>query len=184
MSRVLTLVIGAFVATLLLSACTTEVTSTRLQFALSDSGTIGYEIDQGVITIVSRNLRFRNAAGAYGVTITEYRIAFFSDAGVPIDISGSDQVGSVNLFVPAGIRCDAPDPVVGCSLGDDGWRFGAGPEVVSPQSYQLLPGAVAIAHVAAGFPVGWYAELEFNGFDTTGRSFTTDPYTVAITTPD
>ena len=54
-----------------LSSCTTTVGSARLQFALSDSGTIGYEIDEdGAVTIETRSFRFRNAAGAYGVTIT------------------------------------------------------------------------------------------------------------------
>ena len=185
MNRVLTLVIGAFVVTLLLSACTTEVASDRLQFSLSDSGTIGYELDdEGQLTVEGRNLRFRNGAGAYGVTISEYRIAFFDQAGAPIDAGGSSQVGSVNLYVPPGIQCDEPDVVYGCKLGDPGWRFAPGAEVVSPQSYQLMPAGLALAHVAAGFPVGWYAEIEFDGFDTVGQSFTTAPYLVSITAPD
>jgi len=185
MNRVLTLVVGAFVVTALLSACTEVVTAARLQFALSESGAIGYEVDDaGVVTIESRNLRFRNAAGAYGLTVTEYRIGYFDQAGNAINISGTEQVGSVNLFVPAGILCDEPDEVMGCSLGDDGWHFGAGPEVVSPQGYQLLPASIALAHVGAGYPIGWYAEMEFTGFDTSGRSFTTEPYFLAITAPD
>jgi len=185
MNRVLTLVVGAFVATVVLAACTTEVTSDRLQFALSDSGTIGYEVDdQGRLTVQGRNLRFRNGAGAYGVTISEYRIAYFDQVGNPIDLDGSSQVGSVNLYVPPGIQCDEPDEVYGCQLGDPGWRFAPGAEVVSPQSYQLMPAGLAFAHIAAGYPVGWYAEIEFDGFDTLGQSFTTTPYLVSITAPD
>ena len=185
MKRVLTLVSGALVATLLLAACTTIVSSARLQFALSESGTLGYEVDDaGAITIESRTMTFRNAAGAYGVTITEYRIAFFDQTGAPLDFDGFDQIGSVNLFVPAGIVCPAPDEVLGCVLGDEGTTFGPGPLVSTPQAYQLLPAAIAVAHVASGFPVGWYAEIEFTGFDTLNRAFTTDPYPLVITAPD
>jgi hypothetical protein len=185
MKRVLTLVTGAVVFTLLLAACTTTVTSSRLQFSLSESGTLGYEIDdQGVITIENRALRFRNAAGAYGVTISEYTITFFNTGGVPLSLNDSTQTNSVSLFVPPGIQCDAPDPVYGCAVGEAGWRFAPGAEVVSPQSFQLLPGAVAIAHAASGFPVGWYAEIEFTGFDTMNRSFVTEPYFLTVTAPD
>ena len=185
MNRVLSLVVGAFVAIVVLAACTTEVTSDRLQFALSDSGTIGYSVSpSGELTVTGRNLRFRNGAGAYGVTISEYRIGYFDQNGVPIDIDGSSQIGAVNLFVPPGIQCDEPDEVYGCSLGDPGWRFAPGAEVVSPQSYQLMPAGVAFEHLTAGYPVGWYAEIEFDGFDTLGQAFTTTPYLVSITAPD
>ncbi len=185
MKRVLTLIVGAFVATIVLAACSAPVTSARLQFALSPSGTIGYEVDQdGKLTVKGRNLRFRNSAGAYGVTISDYRISFFDHTGTPIDLDGSSQAGSVNLFVPAGIRCDEPDPVYGCSLGDPGWRFAPGAEVVSPQSYQLMPAGLAFAHMLYGYPVGWYAEIEFDGFDTVGTAFTTGTFFLAITAPD
>lgn len=185
MKRVLTLVTGAVVLTLLLAACTTVVTASRLQFSLSESGTIGYEVDQqGALTVKGRNLRFRNAAGAYGVTINEYTITYFDAFGVPIDLDGISQAGSVNLFVPPGIQCTTPDIVYGCAVGDDGWRFAPGAEVVSPQTYQLMPAGLALAHIASGYPVGWYAEIEFTGFDTLNRTFTTEPYILAITAPD
>ena len=185
MKRVLTLTGGVLVLMLTLVACTTEVTAERMQFALSDSGTIGYEVSPtGAITVETRFMRFRNAAGAYGVTLTEYRIAFFDENDDPIDIGGSEQSGSMNMFVPAGIQCDVPDEVYGCSLGAEGWRFAPGAEVVTPQGYQLLPASIAFAHIAASFPVGWYGEIEFTGFDTLSRAFTSDAYQIAITAPD
>jgi hypothetical protein len=184
MKRVLTLVFGVLVSAVVLAACTTTVSSDRLQFALSASGTLGYEVDGGGVTIESRTMNFRNAAGAYGVTINEYRIAFFDHNGTPLDFDGSDQVGSVNLFVPAGILCPTPDEIRGCILGDEGWTFGPGPLATTAQSYQLLPAAIALAHVASGYPIGWYAEIEFSGFDTLNRAFTTDPYPLVITAPD
>ena len=185
MKRVLTLVTGAVVLALLLAACTTVVTASRLQFSLSESGTIGYEVDdQGVLTVEGRTLRFRNAAGAYGVTINEYTITFFDTFGVPLALDGSSQTNAVNLFVPPGIQCTTPDIVYGCAVGDAGWRFAPGAEVVSPQTYQLMPAGVAFAHISANFPVGWFAEIEFTGFDTLNRTFTTEPYFLTITAPD
>jgi len=185
MKRVFILIVGAVAVALLLAACSAPVTSSRLQFALSDSGTIGYSVSPtGALTVQGRNLRFRNAAGAYGVTITEYRIAYFDEVGAALFFDGSGQAGSVNLFVPAGIQCEEPDEVYGCNLGDPGWRFAPGAEVVSPQSYQLMPAGLAFEHIGAGYPIGWYAEIEFDGFDTLGRAFTTAPYLLAITAPD
>lgn len=184
MIRTVTYVVLLLVLAAGLSSCTVPVSSARLQFALSDSGTIGYTVNDGVLTVIGRNMRFRNVAGAYGVTITEYRIAYFDQFGVPLDFDGTAQAGSVNLYVPPGIRCTEPDAVYGCQLGDDGWVFAPGYEVVSPQSYQLMPAGLALEHIAAGYPVGWYAEIEFDGFDSLNRAFTTDIYLLAITAPD
>jgi hypothetical protein len=184
MRRSFTLFAGAVVMTLLLAACTTSVDSARLQFSLSASGTLGYEIDGGDVTVAGRNLRFRNVAGAYGVTLTEYTISFFDTGGFPLPLDENVQTNTLSIFVPAGIQCTAPDPVTGCQLGDPGWRFAPGPEVVSEQSFQLLPGAVALAHAIGGLSLGWYAEIEFTGFDTMNRVFTTEPYRLTITAPD
>ena len=185
MIRTVTYVVLLLVLAAGLSSCTVPVSSARLQFALSESGTIGYEVDDsGVITVKGRNMHFRNAAGAYGVTITEYRISYFDQNGSPLDFGGSMQAGSVNLYVPPGIRCTEPDPVYGCQLGDDGWYFAAGYEIVSVQSYQLMPVGLAIKHIESEYPIGWYAEIVFDGFDTLGRAFTTDAYLLAITAPD
>jgi hypothetical protein len=185
MRRTLTLIAGAVVLTLTLAACTTAITSARLQFSLSASGNLGYEIDDdGNVTIASRNLRFRNVAGAYGVTLTEYTIAYFDTDGIPLALDVNVQTNTLSIFVPAGIQCTTPDPATGCQVGDPGWRFGPGPEVVSEQGYQLLPGAVAVAHALGGMSLGWYAEIEFTGFDTMNRVFTTEPYRLTITAPD
>jgi hypothetical protein len=169
----------------LVAACSAPVTSARLQFSLSESGTLGYEVDDsGMITIASRSMRFRNSAGEHGVTITGYHIEFFDSGGMPINGGDNAQDGSVSIFVPPGILCDAPDEVYGCELGAPGWRFAPGIEVISPQSYQLLPVAVAISHIMAGQPIGWFAEISFTGFTATGGAFTTPTYTLAISPPD
>jgi hypothetical protein len=185
MRRSFTRFAGVVAMTLALTACSTSVDSARLQFNLSASGSLGYEIDDdGRVTIPSRNLHFRSVAGAYGMTITEYTISFYDAGGSPLPLDESVQTKTLGIFVPAGIQCPAPDVVTGCLIGKPGWRFAPGPEVVSEQGYELLPGAVALAHALSGFPLGWYAEIEFTGFDEKNRVFTTDPYRLTITAPD
>ena len=230
MMRALTPVAWVFFLALLLAACSETdgpLTGASLQFSISESGTLGYEVDdQSKITVTSRNMRFRNAAGDPGRTLTEYRVAYFDELGQPLPrpeepeepeepvdpeepeepepgeadqgvtasqddddpVDGEEgpivDVGSMNLYVPPGIQCTTPDETLGCRLGDEGWRFAPGPEVVSLQGFQLLPGSVAIAHLAAGAPAGWYALIEFDGVDDAGRSFTTVQYRLTITVPD
>jgi hypothetical protein len=176
---------GAVVLTLSLAACSTSVDSARLHFSLSDSGDLAYALDgEGSVTIEPRSLRFRSVPGAYGVTLTEYTIAFFDARGVPLPLDESVQAGTLGIFVPAGIQCPAPDAVTGCLLGVAGWRFAPGPQVVVEEGYQLLPDAVARAHAQSGFPLGWYAEIAFTGCDEMNRTFTTDPYRLTIAAPD
>lgn len=224
MMRALTPVAWVFFLALLLAACSETdgpLTSANLQFSISESATLGYEVDdEGKIIITTRSMRFRNAAGDPGRTLTEYRIAYFDELGQPLprpdepvdpeepeepepgdgdetvtviqaddDPVGEEEepivdVGSMNLYVPPGIQCTTPDGVLGCRLGDEGWRFAPGLEVVSAQGFQLLPGSLAIAHLAAGAPAGWYALIEFGGVDDAGQSFTTVKYRLSITVPN
>jgi hypothetical protein len=181
MRRSFALFAGAVVVTLSLAACTTSVDSARLRFSLSESGNLAYEIDdEGEVTVEPRSLRFRSVPGAYSVTLTGYTISFFDSGGALLPIDESVQTEALNIFVPAGIQCPTPDAVTGCLLGAAGWRFAAGPEVVSEQGYRLLPDAVARAHARGGFPLGWYAEIEFAGIDERHRTFTTEPYRLTI----
>jgi hypothetical protein len=185
MRRSFALFAGAVVVTLSLAACSTSVDLARLHFSLAESGSLAYEIDEeGGVTVEPRSLRFRSVPGAYGVTLTGYTISFFGTGGVPLPLDESVQTEALDIFVPAGIQCPTPDAVTGCLLGVAGWRFAAGPEVVSEQRYQLLPDAVARAHARSGSPLGWYAEIAFTGFDERNRTFTTDPYRLTIGAPD
>ncbi len=198
MKRPLTLVIGAFVLGLLLSACSLPEGATSLRFSLSDDGALGYEVnEQGQIVIKSRNLRFWNPPGAFGLTVLRYRIVYFDQNGIPFNIDdggGEDPPpgilapaadhGPVGLYVPAGVQCTAPHEVLGCRIGDPGWRFAPGVEAVSPQGFQLMPGGLAVLHVLLGFPVGWYAEIEFDVVDAVGRAWTTPVYRLTITVPN
>ncbi len=174
----------AAVALAVLAACSATVGPTSLQFGLTESGTLGYEIDdEGTITITSRQMNFQARAGDAGRTITSYRIEFLDSAGNPVNAADNVQIGSMNLYVPGGIQCDAPHPVTGCQLGDPTARFATGPwPRRSP--YNLMPGSIAVAHAAAGAPVEWYALIRFTGFDARGTTFETVDYRLAISPPD
>ncbi len=150
---------------------------------------LGYELDSsGRITIESRTLTMHSRAGALGATVNGYRTYFFdgNDEPVPAGDSKVFSEGALGIYVPAGIRCDAPDlgsPPVGCYTYSEGARYEEGYQVLS-QPVQLLPVKVATQHIEAGFPLGWYAEIELYGTTDTGANFITDRFRVAIVPPN
>lgn len=174
----------------LLAGCgTLTLTSQQLQFALEGSGTLGYEATPGIV-VETRNMRFRNASGAPGVTLTGYQIEYFDASGA--EVKPGDNMGqvSMNLFVPPGIQCDEPDPVTGCTVLSEGWRIAPGPQVITTEGFNLLPAGIALLHLdtmaASGVPdVGWYAEITFFGFRQNDFApFTTVPYKLHIAPPN
>jgi hypothetical protein len=169
----------------LLAACTTTVTPSRLQFTMSPTGNLGYEVSSsGEITVTARNLVFRNSAGQVGVTLTGLLIEFYDEADAAAPVGDNANVISLNVFVPPGIQCLEPDPVIGCTMQSEEWRFAPGPQVTTVEAYQLLPIGVVIEHISAGQPVGWHADLTFTGFTAIGQSFTSDTYRVSIAPPN
>ncbi len=184
----------------LLVACQGFTDPPTLSFAMQPSGTLGYEVSSdGEITITTRNLVFRNPAGAHGLTLTAYRIEFLDENDQPAPVGDNAQEGSLSVFVPPGIQCDAPDPDTGCTMGSPGYRFAPGPEVVTSSNYQLLPVGVAQEHLFRSFPgfgegddlllltpqpVGWHAEITFTGRTATGGFFTSPTYRVGIAPPN
>jgi hypothetical protein len=168
----------------LLAACTTTVTSSRLQFTMSPTGNLGYEVSEDTITITARNLVFRNTAGQVGVTLTGLLIEFFDENDAAAPAGDNANVISLNVYVPPGIQCVDPDPVLGCTMLSEGARFAPGPQVTTEQAYQLLPITVAVAHITAGQPVGWHADLTFTGFTAIGQVFTSETYRVSIAPPN
>ena len=184
----------------LLVACEGYTDPTGLSFTMEPSGTLGYEVSSsGEITITTRNLVFRNPAGAYGLYLDSYRIEFFDENDDPAPVDDNAQVGSLSLFVPPGIQCDEPDAELGCTMSSPGWRFAPGPQIVSVSGYQLLPAGVAQEHLLRSFPdfgedgdflsfdpqpVGWHADITFTGRTTTGASYTSPTYRVGIAPPN
>jgi hypothetical protein len=175
----------------LLSGCgLLTLTSQRMQVALEPIGNLGYTLTGGIITINQNAIRFRNAAGANGIYLTGFEIAYY-------DGSGSEQSPSVvgnmpeqtmSLYVPPGIQCDEPDEVLGCTMLSEGAVIAPGPEVVTAETYMLLTAGIAERHVdeaaATGyFPTDWYAEITFTGMTRDGSAFETQPYRLWISPP-
>lgn len=194
-----------------LVACSEDVAQAQLSFTMQPSGNLGYEVDdQGQITIETRNLVFRNPAGAHGLTLTGYRLEFFDEFDAPVLPNDNVQVGSLSVFVPPGLRCPAvpardldeldEDQLLlgGCTLDRPGVRFAPSPLVVTEAGYQLLPVGIAQAHLDRGafefdeddnvirnpLPVGWHADLVFTGVTSSGAPFTSRVYRVGIAPPN
>jgi hypothetical protein len=198
MNRLLVRAAAAVILAGLLTACTGITDPPTLSFTMLPSGTLGYEVSSsGEITITTRNLVFRNPAGAHALTLTGYRIEFFDENDQPAPVGDNAQEGSLSLFVPAGIQCASPDPLLGCTMASEGARFAPGVEVVTESGYQLLPVGVAQAHLLRSFPggeddffvvepqpVGWHAEMTFTGRTATGGFYTSPTYRVGIAPPN
>ena len=173
----------------LLVACEGYSDPTDLSFTMQPSGTLGYEVSPaGAITITSRNLVFRNPAGAQGLLLQSYRIEFYDHNDAPVSVDDNVQEGSLSMFVPPGIQCEEPDPQLGCTMASAGWRFAPGPQAVSETGYQLLPIGIAQEHLLFIFPdpqpIGWHADITFTGRTTTGASYTSPTYRVGIAPPN
>lgn len=184
----------------LLVACDAFTTSAELQFSMEPTGNLGYEVSSsGEITITSRNLVFRNAAGEYGLALSSYRIEFYDENDDPVLDGDNVQLGTLSVFVPPGIHCDEPDAVLGCTLASEGARFAPGPLVVTEAGYQLLPAGIAQAHLLRTFPelgddgdfvpqqpqpIGWHADITFFGRTAVGSSYTSPVYRVGIAPPN
>jgi hypothetical protein len=174
----------------LLSGCgLLTLTSQRMQFTLDPSGTLGYTATPE-ITITERNMKFRNAAGATGLQLTGYKIYYYDAAGNEIDPSAANAGGSLDIFVPPGIRCDDPDEELGCTILSEGAVIQPGYEAITTEGYNLLDVGVAQRHLdtlmTTGFnDIHWYAEIVFYGFALdSGASFETTPYQVKIAPPN
>ena len=145
---------------------------------------LGYGASGDTVTVGSRTMSMYSRAGALGASVEGYRVYFFDTDDEPVFANDSTvySEGSLGVYVPAGIRCDVPDPDRGCTAYSQGARFEEGYRVLS-QPVQLLPGPVALQHLQAGMPLGWYAEIELYGFTDTGADFVTKRFRVAITAP-
>jgi len=157
-ARVASLVIAAIV----LSACSTIFPNQpdRLMLGLSPTNELGYEVDSsGIIKVKSRDLVLSTKAGMPMTNVTGYRIDYYDELNVLVG-AGGDDPQALNITVPAGLVCDNPVPGVGCTNFSENARPGNGLAVEVPGlGSALLNADIAYAHVAAGFPSGWYAVL-------------------------
>lgn len=189
MMRTLSPLIAVLLIVVLSGCGTFEVSSQRMQFSLAPDGNLGYEIDSsGVITIKPRTLRFTNAPGASALQVTRAEVNYYDAAGNPIVVNDPTVPSSFDIYVPAGIACDDPDEVLGCTMNSTNPRVAASQTVETAQTYQMLEAEIAFQHASTG-AVGWYAEFVFHGFTGGGFSgsqveFTSAPYRVAIVAPN
>lgn len=163
--------LAGFAVLLALSSCSMFLPpQTRMSFGLLPTNELGYEVDEtGKITVTTRTMVFSNPAGMPATNITGYRIAYYSAAGTLVGQTSSTPQ-SLSIFVPAGFRCSTPDPLEGCNLQSDGARPAPGPDATSTAlADQLLSADIALQHVAAGMPAGWYADITFFGYSSAGE---------------
>ncbi len=160
------------IALAMLSACSTIFPNQpdRLMVGLSPVNELGYEINSsGEITITPRQLTLSAKPGTPLTNVTGYRIDYYDELNFLVGSSGDDPQ-SLNVSVPAGLVCDNPVEGVGCTNMSENARPGPGLAVDAPGlSSQLLNVSVAQAHVAAGFPAGWYAALTLYYENARGR---------------
>ncbi len=189
----------AAVLLLLLSSCGFNLGVNKPQIDLRVTpNPIGfdYDIDQetGIVTftIPSHTLTFTSRAGAIGATVEGYAIEFYDSSGNPLFPGDSvvNSQGSLNVYVPAGMTCTEPLPVVGsellgCRFDSEGVRYARGPEVTSSSGF-FLPISIAAETyriLFSGGAVGAKADIYLYGTDDLNSAFRSGPYRVAIQVP-
>lgn len=184
MNRLLVRIAAAAALVVALSACSMFTPpETRLMFGMLPTNELGYEVDDsGGITIESRNFQFSSPAGMPATMVTGYRAVFRDQANALLGQT-STEPQSLNISVPAGFQCLNPDPVSGCTALSEGARPAPGvPATSAAISSQLLNAGIAQAHILAGFPTGWYADITFYGHNSLGQFEET--YRVNIVAPN
>jgi hypothetical protein len=172
------------VIALVLSACSMFLPpETRLMFSMLPANELGYEVDQnGNIEVESRQFQFSNPAGMPQAVITGYRAEFRDQLGTLLGRT-SLEPQALNIIVPAGFRCDEPDEVLGCNSMSPGSRPAPGYPAAGPTiSSQLLNADIALKHIDADMPTGWYADITFYGHNAYGEFEET--YRVNIVAPN
>lgn len=179
------LMFGLVVITALLSSCGFEIfNSEGIVFGI-EPGNLGYSVSSsGEITVSTRELVLHTKSGAMGATIEGFRVYWFDENGDPLDLDNniSFSEGSLGIYVPAGLRCDDTDAEVGCTVNSPGVEFVRGP-TIRERTVNLLPSGVVLAHINAGYPVGWYGEVELYGFNDVGAGFVSKRLRVTINPP-
>lgn len=185
MKRYLARTLPVLALAVTLSACSmfAAPNANRLLFGLTPTNELGYEVSTGgEITITNRNMVISTRAGSPVTTVTGYHIEYYNASGALVGATYDDP-RSLNLTLPAGFVCPTPDPTLGCNSLSEGARPGPGtPVEVEGVSSQFLSGDIAVAHVAAGSPAGWYAAITLF-YDNAFGAFS-QTYNVAIVAPN
>ncbi len=176
----------------LLSSCSLGLNRENIDFGI-DPNPLGFNYTinptTGVVTFIipSHTLRLSNKAGAIGATVQGYSLEFYDSSGNPL-FPGDHVVnsqGSLNVYVPAGLICDEPDPERGCHFISPGARYARSPVAVSQTGY-FMPITIAFADyqlLFSGGAVGAYADAYLYGVNDNLSAFRSGPYQVAIQVP-
>ena len=194
-------VLTAAVLLLLLSSCGINLGYNKPQIDLGISPLpLGFSVspytpapgETVTFTIPSHVLSFASRAGAIGATVEGYTIEFYDSSGNPLFPGDSvvNSQGALNVYVPAGITCTQPLPVVGgenlgCRFDSEGARYARGPLVTSPNGF-FTP--ITIAYevykiLFSGGAVGAYGDFYLYGTDDLNSAFRSGPYRMAIQVP-
>lgn len=161
MNRQLKRIGTALLLAVTLSACSmfTPPQANRLLFGMEPSNELGYEVSGTGITVESRTLLLSARPGMPITTVRGYRVEYFDENGVKLGQT-STTPQTLNIVVPAGWQCTAPDPVLGCNAMSEGARPAPGPAAtVAAVQNQFLNADIVEKHLDALSPAGWYAAV-------------------------
>ncbi len=168
MRPLLRLVIAAAAALSLAACSTTPAGTSTIMFGLAPVNELGYEVDtSGAITIEGRNMQFRNYAGMPLAYVTGYRVDYYNSANTLIGRT-STIPQPLNFVVPPGFQCEEPDPVIGCASAAVRTQAPGPVASVEGMGNQLLNVDIAMDHIAAGYPSGWFARVTIYGHNAYG----------------
>ncbi|CAN5751887.1 hypothetical protein BH24DEI2_BH24DEI2_01060 [soil metagenome] len=191
----------AAVLLLLLSSCGFNLGYNKPNIDLGiDPLPLGFIVDPYIpepgeritITIPSHTLTFASRAGSIGATVEGYTIEYYDSSGNPLFPGDSvvNSQGALNVYVPAGMTCADPLPVVGneilgCRFDSEGVRYVRGPLVTSPNG-SFMPITIAYEDykiLFSGGAVGAYADFYLYGTDDLNSPFRLGPYRMSIQVP-
>jgi hypothetical protein len=175
----------------LLSACGDGFSFTGPDFTVQTEPnplTLGVAQDPktGIITIkhYPHQFSFQSRSGAMGATIEGYDIEFYDASNNPIFVGDSvaRSSGSLSVYVPAGLTCDALKANVAyddCTSNSVGASYTSGPSRKGPAESQLVADDIILSLfklTGTGGAVGANALMYFYGTDDIGRPFRVGPY--------
>lgn len=184
MNRLIKWTAAGVLLSLALSACSmfTPPDAHRLLFGMTPTNELGYEVTPQGITVVARNLQLSTRAGMPVTFVTGYRVEHRDSLGTLVGRT-SMEPQSLNVTVPAGWQCDTPHEALGCDAMSEGARPGPGvPATVAGIQSQFLNGDIIDAHITAGQPSGWYADITLYYYNAFGEFEET--YRVNIVVPN
>lgn len=184
MKRLLMRLVAAALLVGFLAACSAPNTQRSFRASMQPNGSLGYEYDPvaNEINVTSRNLVFSTPAGSPAVTINGFDVAYFDNGGNFVT-GWVTATNALDIFVPAGFSCSEPDERLGCTTTSlDAIAAPGQPTAVDAVTLQLLHVDAIEAHIAAGAPADWFAEVTFYGQSAYGPVSETFSFFIVVPT--